>query len=523
MRARSLKTTLLTTGLFCAALVAPARAQKWEQQQIGSVGIELRVPDTLRVSPVQFEDGDRQALHLKYEFKSIDVTSHEGSNFPKDGSIRVLVFPKKPSDEEKRDRRFSRNFEDFVRNNQVYKGERTFHIEGEEQKGRGKTPDHDVWEYSEAADLFDGKDPITHYHVAATYDFEDRQVAVVYDFWAFDNRPDRGTIRNGRTIVESVVPTEIVDVGSQLKEDPRARKADTPAKLACLEVAAKSILGAEGWDFTTTDEFIVLYSHDGGPKQRKAQKIAEEYADTLAAMRAKFREDWPVEDRELPYPTLRVCHERRIYSTFGSNGAPLGRFVPETAEVVIFDDSQGQVGSKDAVRQTMIAAAWQQYAASYWPGVEFQRWWMLGTSDYYAQYEPKGRKLQCKPISNPYVYFELEEGRFRLENPIALVEGDLRDDAHVPLRDFVRWESGKFDGARPANHRAQAYAFVDFLARGPEKLGRRFEENWAGLWRAYPQKMAETKSTSKTIEKVFDGVDFAALEDAWKDWVKRSL
>ena len=438
--------------------------------------------------------------------------------------MRILEFPTNLSAEQKKDRRYSRNFEDFVRNNKVFKGDRTFHIAGEDARGRGKVPDHKVWEYSELANIIDGKDPITHYHVAATYRLGDREVALVYDFWAFDNRADKRAIKLGRKLVEGVTPVAVADASAALAKDPRAKHADTPAKMAALETAARSIQDLEGWDFETTERYVVIYSHDGGSKQKKAAKAATALAEVLAALRARFEADWPPADgQDLGYPVLRVCHERDMYSAFSTSSEQVGRFVPESGEVVIFNDKGGEVADKNAVRQTMIAAAWQQYAAAYWPGAPFQRWWLYGTSDYYAQFEPKGRKLRHKPISNPYVYFETDERRFKLENPMLLIKADLRSGDYVGLRDFVAWDNGKFDGARPANNRAQAYAVVDFLARGPEKLGDKFDASWAKFWRDYPAMLAKSKSPTKTIDKLSEGVDFAALEDAWKNWVKRQM
>lgn len=515
----------LTTALALAALATTATAQRWNQQTVSSVGLELRVPDTLDVRPLSADESDLQIKHVKYRFGSIDQTSHAGSGFAKDGAVRVLVFPKELSKEQKKDRGWSRNFEDFVRNHKVFKGDRTFHVEDDKQKGRGKAADHERWEYSELADIIDGADPITHYHVAGVYDFGDREIAVIYDFWAFDNRPDQKAIRLGQAIVGSVVQTEVVDASAKLANDPRARHADTPTKRKVVEAAAQRVLDLEGWDFFTTERFCVLYSHDDKPaKKKRAIKDAEELADILTALRDKFEEDWPpTEEQDLGYPILRVCHERDLYSPFGSSGEQVGRFIPDTGEVVIFNDGTGAVATEDAVRQIMIAAAWQQYAHAYWPDTPFQKWWLLGTADHYAQYEPRGRKLRLKTIENPYVYFSTEDNRFRLENPMALVNADVRGDEYVKLRDFVNYDDGKFDGARPANNRAQAYTFVDFLARGEEELGKRFDDSWKTLWRDYPATLAKSRSTTKTVEKVFEGVDFEALEEAWKTWIKKAM
>ena len=107
--------------------------------------------------------------------------------------------------------------------------------------------------------------------------------------------------------------------------------------------------------------------------------------------------------------------------------------------------------------------AWHQYSYQYFPGVELHRWYDEGLAEYFGSLRKKGRRWS-------HVY---HDGRL---DSLARQE---RDGSLIPSADIVTWHKDKFYSARAADHYAQAYAMVDFLVRGKETLGKRWDDRWS--------------------------------------------
>jgi hypothetical protein len=62
---------------------------------------------------------------------------------------------------------------------------------------------------------------------------------------------------------------------------------------------------------------------------------------------------------------------------------------------------------------------------------------------------------------------------------------------------------------------------VDFLKRGKEVLGKKFDPSWEGVLDRYRTTILETKDKKKAVEKAFEGVDWDAFDEAWIAWVDK--
>jgi hypothetical protein len=203
---------------------------------------------------------------------------------------------------------------------------------------------------------------------------------------------------------------------------------------------------------------------------------------------------------------LRILFSKDQFDSYGSTGGGVvGWFSPQTKELVIFTGDV--VLGPGATKAIAFHEGWHQYCDSFF-GTELHRWFDEGTGDFFGSYDLQGRGR-----------WKYDNSKMRRETLRRL----LNDETWVPFSEIVTWNKDKFYGPRTTDFYAQGYAMVDFLRRGPEKLGRRWDESWTGILERYCEVARATKDQKKALEAAFKDVDWDKMQKAWVEWVKKEL
>ncbi|MGE3173124.1 MAG: hypothetical protein AB7O97_10910 [Planctomycetota bacterium] len=522
MLTRTARSTLAVLTLLTAA----ATAQEYRYEQNDELGVRFRVHRKLTPTPVKIGSADP---HTKMIFESADP----GDKIRGEWSwyLRVLDFPKasaspkvKPKTEgatgtaEEAEETHAesplkcRDFREWVTEKDPYLRNRTYKDKAEPTKGRRKTPDYEYWEYSDSHQQLDDT---FWYSCTAVYDLPDRQIVLQGVIPAIGkDKPKDKLIKFVKAMIGSMEPLDPKDiVTSDEPDEDRDSFATTPERLAELEKAKKNIANLANWDYFTSPNYIVLYSWDADKpqKQRDATKFAREIVDGLEAMRERYAEEFPPHENMLQlYSILRICDNYEDFANYsGVSGGVVGWFSPASKELVVFDDKDRYFGNKEeTIYSTAMHEGWHQYGHTYFgEKSELHRWFDEGIGDYFGSWQPKGRKWN----------YEIDKGRYQS------IRQQIARGTYINPRELVAWERSKFYGPRAADHYAQAYSMIDFLKRGPDRLGKRFDESWNSILDKYRLGMLETKDQKKAVEKAFEGVDWDAFTAAWLDWVTKYM
>lgn len=399
--------------------------------------------------------------------------------------------------------------------------DRTFKTKGKEMRAKGKTPASTWWEYSDKLGSHSGQD-IFWYSCASVYELPTMQIAIVVTVPVMEKsgeKPEDKHYKWQTTMAQSleVLPTP-AGGGDDDVSSVEAKKdlyANTEERKKALEAAKANIASLAGWDYFTMPNYIVLYSWNPDKPDRRpgSVKFAKQIVEALEKMRDLYIRDYPPHDKMVqPYSVLRVCDDHEAFMKYGSTQwGVVGWFSPLSKELVVFDDRFRIYGGKQDVFATTMHEGWHQYANSYFgEDVELHRWFDEGTGDYYGGFTKQGS-------SSTSWRYTSDKGRLRS------IEAQIARKTFIPTREIVSWNKDKFYGPRAPDHYAQGYSLVDFLRRGADKLGKKFDPRWGTILETYRVTMLETKNQKTAVEKAFEGVDFAVFEEAWLEWVKKHM
>jgi hypothetical protein len=505
----------LTTALLALAVVAPAQEYRWEQND--KLGIRFKVHKKLEPVPLQIGSADP---HTKMQFKPGSEGDYIRGQFS--WELFVLEFPKaggaanaKPAEggttAEKHEIESplkAADFREWVTVKEPGQENRTFQDKGRAEKGKGKTPDYEYWEYSDTDDRFG-----FWYHCSAVFDFPDRQVALTVRIPAIGKpKPKDNWLKWAKEMITSVEPLKETSTTAAGEPDvKRDEFANTPERQQELDKAKGNIANLDGWDYFTSPNYICLFSWDPSKndKRKPATTFAHDIVEKLETMRELYQKEYPPHSKMLQlYSILRICYNYADFQKY--SGAPtgvVGFFSPSSKELVLFDDKDRYFGNKaDTIYSTAMHEGWHQYGHTYFgEKAELHRWYDEGMGDYFGSWSKHGKSWG----------YEVEKGRY------TGIRTQVARGNYIPPREIVTWEIGKFYGsARVVDHYEQAYSMIDFLKRGPEVMGKKFDPSWTTILPKYRDEMLETKDHKKAVEKAFAGVDWAAWEAAWVEWVK---
>lgn len=528
-----LRLSVLCAGLILAA-TAPAQFRK---TQLPAVGIELRVSSTLKLLPLRLDASDP---YLRVRFTPVD--GRRGEIKTREGEVRlsaaVLEFEtvanpttgarseEEKGDTEKGDEELSplqrmlkkmrgnarrsgvRSFADWTKRG--WRGVE-FTNKGKLEEGRGKQLPYKFWDgimtrnsilRPSARNPRGGSTRRRIYVAASVYTLGPREVAVVVSVPLPKGDSPRG--RLGQTIDRMLASAELLKDGEGEIGDSKRRDkhADTPERQKALEAAKRNIEGSRNWSYFTTENYIVLYSWDPGQRSG-SENFSRRLAKGLERMRKLYMEYYPMrEDMKMPYSVFRVCATYSQFQKYG--GSPpgvVGWFSPRSKELVVFQGGDSRMRKRGYVETVTYHEGWHQYCNAYFNGAEVHRWFDEGHGDFFGAHLPGGRYIGSD-MRYKWVKLMVNKGDF------------------VPFKDIVRWPRSRFYGnPRTAYFYAQAFGMIDFLRFGHRMGKRDFDPAWSGILETYRKTMLETKDCKKATEAAFKGVDYAAMEAAWKKYV----
>jgi hypothetical protein len=403
-----------------------------------------------------------------------------------------------------------RTFEEWVKDPKNSGSNRRYLVEGKAQKATSKKLGFTWWEFTQTTAMVNGYgdqfDQVWHYTAAAFTMPDGREIALICGVPVKKDKPDQKWATIIKRMLTSVTAIA-ADPDEDLSDADRDKFAETEAQKKSLEILKDNIRNLDNWDYFTTPDFIITFGWSKPEQRKEMLRFSRWVGDRLEEARTMFRERFPPhENMKTNYSIIRVCHSYDEFRKYGETSyGVVGWFSPSSKEFVIYYDKQRElIGSEEEMLSVAYHEAWHQYSDQYWPDVELHRWFDEGMAEYFGAHRLKGKRK---------VYVALK-GRIAEMQPL------LGSKTYVPSAEIVAWDRATFYGANASAHYAQAWVMVDFLIRGPDKLGKRFDARWNEILPTYAKIALEEKAPKKAIETAFAGVDIEAYEAAWIDWFK---
>jgi hypothetical protein len=227
------------------------------------------------------------------------------------------------------------------------------------------------------------------------------------------------------------------------------------------------------------------------PDEDEAQRTAAEKADPMEQSRTSV---------------ARVCATQDEYHSYGGPRSTSGYWASGHEELVLYDAQANQ--GRNSTWMTLNHEAFHQYIFYFYGNIAPHSWYNEGTGDYYAGYQLDGR------------------GKFQLDknsNRVRLVEQNLSQGKYCPLKEFVRWTQAQYYERVPNDYGvdvfdayAQGWSFIYFLRTGKKSKAKGWNAAWDSILDTYLDALAETGDLDLAVDTAFVGVDWNALEQAWK-------
>lgn len=373
-------------------------------------------------------------------------------------------------------------------------------VAGKKSKQRGGARlAYERWEWTSSSGIW--------LSIAARYVLDRREVVMVATIPASQRKKLRRTI--DRTL-ETLTLHEADPTDARRKVDGEefaeveGDEEFTRLRRRLLDEAVDAVEKLPGWDLFCTKHYIVVYSYDA-KKHQKARSFARTLAAKMDEMNAQYRKLFPPHDKMKKWwSVLRICRSKAEFDRYGgTSGGVVGWFNSSSKELVVFNAKKLGLFKTDVVA---FHEGWHQYANFWFPGARLHRWFGEGMGDYFGSMKRLGRNTWTTATS-----------KMRKETIQRLV----RAERTVPLREIVRWHMAKFYGPRATDYYAQGWAMVDFFQRG--KKSPYWKKKWDEILPTYIRVALETKDTEKAVKAAYSGVDWDELEEAFKNYVKRSL
>ncbi len=290
---------------------------------------------------------------------------------------------------------------------------------------------------------------------------------------------------------------------------------------------------AKGWKAVDTEnDLIVHHSKNDGLIRRIARDIE--------AMRAFYGEVFPPSAPVDPVAVVRVCRTRVEYHQYGGPPNTGGYWHPGNEELVVYDysytmtqlddDERKAMGDRKLTSDDSLLVLYHEALHQYmhYAVGEFSPhdWFNEGYGDYFsgAVVESTGRVVRIDP--SPW--------RIHLAKDMCEF-----GEGFIPLKDILEAERAVFyNPARIRFFYAGAWSFVFFLKHSKEVAAH---PRWSKLLQDYfdavkgcyqdeiakagaepdlgKKQVAGFQARKAALAKAIEGIDLAALEQAWKKWV----
>jgi hypothetical protein len=288
---------------------------------------------------------------------------------------------------------------------------------------------------------------------------------------------------------------------------------------------------ARGWKAIDTENFIVIHHT---PNERLVSKTARD----IEAIRPFYVKHFPPAKPVEAVAIVRLCRDMTEYMSYGAPPGSGGFFHPGNEELVLYDYKQTELakerttGRRLTDKDSLIVLyheAFHQYIHYAVGEIAPHDWFNEGHGDYFSGAVVSDSGKVMKIGSSPW----------RVTHAKAMAEG--KAPGWVPAEKLVRAPRAEYyNPAVVGNYYAAGWAFVYFLREAPEVaknpawnriLGAYFEtlkaEYAKGLGALGPNASLAKKQEAggvareAALKAAFDGVDFAALEAAWRAYVAK--
>lgn len=290
---------------------------------------------------------------------------------------------------------------------------------------------------------------------------------------------------------------------------------------------------AKGWRALDTENFLIVH-------HSKNEKLIRLIARDIEAMRALYAELFPATRKMDSVSIVRVCRTLEEYHQYGGPPNTGGYWHPGNEELVFYDYSYSMKGLDSQERRAMgrvktdedsllvlYHEAFHQYIHYAIGEFSPHDWFNEGHGDYFSGAlvaDNTGRVLRVGPAL----------WRIHLAKDMA----EFGEGA-VGLKEMLEAERAVFyNPARIRFFYASAWSFVYFLRNAKEvaqheRWSKILTDYFANVKAAYAEELAKAgdnpdlqakmeagfRARKAAHGKTFDGIDLAALEQAWKKWV----
>jgi len=206
---------------------------------------------------------------------------------------------------------------------------------------------------------------------------------------------------------------------------------------------------------------------------------------------------------------VRVCKNREEYMSYGGSSSSAGYWNFFAKELVLFDDSMD--GGKSTGRAVLNHEAFHQYIFYLYGNLAPHSWYNEGTGDFYAGYQLQKNNT-----------FKLEKFAWRKDE----IAQAIKQKHFVPLKEIVKWTQSEYYGenkkygSNPYIHYAEGWSLIYFLRTGKQNHAKGWNDAWDNILDSYFRELGATENLEQSVNKAFDGVDWDALEESWKDYTK---
>jgi hypothetical protein len=314
-----------------------------------------------------------------------------------------------------------------------------------------------------------------------------------------------------------------------------AREGDHGLRSTKRAELEREVATTPGWRLYETENYFIVSNNEDAD-------FLDELMERLEAIRAVYEELYPFdeaariraeaarrkaeeadadeEDRE-PGETssgytsrqrsqcsvVRVCKNQTQYHEYGGPGGSAGYWAAFHEELVIYDDQEG--GGRRNTWAVLNHEAFHQYIFYLYGSLAPHSWYNEGHGDFFSGYQYRHRKFVLKPF----------DWRQRL------VQGMVREEKFVPLEKLVRFSQREYYstsqfGTGPGEHYAQGWSFIWFLRTGAGKA-KGWDPAWERILPTYFEVLASSEDLDEAVDRAFEGVDYEALTEAWKDYTLR--
>lgn len=281
-----------------------------------------------------------------------------------------------------------------------------------------------------------------------------------------------------------------------------------------------------GWKAEDTENFIVVYHTNDQP-------LVRTLVSDIESIRKEYIKLFPPVGEITAVSTVRVCKDRTEYMAYGGMPGSAGYWNSATEELVFYDASIKVKGKRDSGEQNTFIVLYHEafhqyihYSAGELPP---HSWFNEGHGDYFSGADVVGVRVR-KIGLNPW--------------RIGLIQRAIADRKFVPWKDIIGFEQPEYYRSdRVGLCYAQGWSMIYFLRTSPvvakhAQWSRILDTYFQALKEDYARQLAllETQgrkddrrarlevgavSRKYALERAFAGIDIAALEAEWADYVSK--